>query len=229
MSTGIASPPRTGLDFHRRSCSPVPSLPSVDGPFDSLHPVPLSTIRVPSLSDILEERTPHTTESSHGLDGNASTLSDPNAQFENRFKRRCDILVPRFHNNPPFLVWLRYSWLDILTQLSCLLIAEMIYLFAAPLMPRYFPLYPGIWTSAWGLKYGQPLLDEYINTLQSAIISFVVPLGIMGAIGLWYVRDFWESNAAVGILSFLYNLRLLLPLSDPNIHSLRLTKCRSWA
>ncbi|KAF2621700.1 PAP2-domain-containing protein [Macroventuria anomochaeta] len=200
MSTAIASP-RTALDLHRRSYSPVPSPPPLDGIFDFAPPVPLSTIRVPSLSDILEERTPRTTGSSHSniksLEGNASTASDPEAQLIDRPKRRRDVLMPGFRNQPPFIIWLRYCWLGILTQLLCLLVAELIYLFATPLMPRYFPLYPGVWTSAWGMKYGQPYLGEYISTLVSAVVSFTVPLVVMGAIGLWYVRDFWESNAAI--------------------------------
>jgi hypothetical protein len=106
-------------------------------------------------------------------------------------------LVPQFDNSPPFKTWLKVSWLDIATQLTCLLIAELIYLFASPLMPRYFPLFDGVWTTSWGLQHGKPLLDEYITTLVSAIISFAVPFVIMGAVGLWCIRDFWESNAAV--------------------------------
>ena len=197
MSTAIATSPRPGLDLHRRSYSPVPSPLPVDGPFDLSPPVPLSTIAVPSLSDIPEERTPRTTGSSHGLDGTAFDLE---AQLKQKPFRRRDVFIPRFHNGPPFLVWLRRSWIDILTQLTCLFIAEMIYVFATPLMPRYFPLYPGIWTSSWGLKYGQPLMDEYINTFESAVISFVVPLGVMGILGLWWYRDFWETDAAVSTL-----------------------------
>ena len=200
MSTAIASPPRRGLDLHRRSYSPVPSPPPLGAPIDEINPpVHLTSIHIPSLSDIAEERTPRTTGSFHShiksLDGNASTPSDPEAQLKT--PRRRSALVPGFYNNPPFMVWLRHCWLDIATQLLCLLVAELIYLFATPLMPRYFPLYPGIWTSAWGLKYGKPYLGEYISTLTSAVISFTIPLVVMGAIGLWCVRDFWESNAAV--------------------------------
>lgn len=95
------------------------------------------------------------------------------------------------------MAWLRHSWLDISTQLLCLLVAEMIYLFATPLMPRYFPLYPGVWTSAWALQHGKPYLAEYVSTLVSAVVSFAIPFLVMGAIGLWWVRDFWESDAAV--------------------------------
>lgn len=108
-------------------------------------------------------------------------------------------LTPGFNNQPPFKTWLKASWLDIATQLLCLLVAELIYLLATPLMPRYFPLFDGVWTSPWGLQHGKPLLKEYITTLASAIISFGVPFLVMGAIGIWGVRDFWESNAAVRI------------------------------
>ncbi|KAF1927104.1 PAP2-domain-containing protein [Didymella exigua CBS 183.55] len=106
-------------------------------------------------------------------------------------------LKPGFNNRPPFKSWLKASWLDIATQLLCLLIAELIYLLATPLMPRYFPLSNNIWSTSWGLQHGKPYLAEYITTLVSAIISFAVPFLVMGAIGLWWVRDFWESNAAI--------------------------------
>lgn len=43
-------------------------------------------------------------------------------------------------------------------------------------------------------------MDEYINTFESAVISFVVPLGVMGILGLWWYRDFWETDAAVSTL-----------------------------
>lgn len=102
--------------------------------------------------------------------------------------------VPHFDNSPPLKTWLKASWLDIATQLSCLLIAEVLYLFATPLMPRYFPLFDGVWTTTWGLQHGRPLLAEYITTLVSAIISFAVPLVVMGAIGLWCIRDFWRAT-----------------------------------
>lgn len=168
--------------------------------FSIPRPVPLSTIRVPSLSDVPEERTPRTTDtSSHikSLDGNMSTPSDSEAQLESRWHSHLHALKPGFRNAPPFRTWLRHSWLDILTQLLCLLVAEMIYLFAKPLLPRYFPLYGGVYKSAWGVAHGKPLLPEYITTLASAVISFAVPWVVIGAVGLWRVRDFWESHAAV--------------------------------
>lgn len=127
------------------------------------------------------------------------SASDPEAQLSQPTERhpRLHAFKPGFRNSPPFMVWLRHSWLDILTQLLCLLVAELIYLFARPLLPRYFPLYRGVQMSVWGIAHGKPVLREYITTLASAVVSFAVPFVIMGAVGLWGVRDFWESNAAV--------------------------------
>ncbi|KAJ4410117.1 hypothetical protein N0V91_002126 [Didymella pomorum] len=124
------------------------------------------------------------------------TIPEETLPHTEKPRSRLRHLVPAFSNNPPFKTWLRVSWLDIATQLTCLLIAEVIYLFATPLMPRYFPYFDGVWTTEWGLAHGKPLLAEYITTLVSAIISFAVPFVVMGAIGLWCIRDFWETNAA---------------------------------
>lgn len=106
-------------------------------------------------------------------------------------------LIPGFNDRPPFMLWLRLCWLDVLTQLLCVLTAFLVYTFVPPIMPRYFPLYPGIEHSAWGIKYGSPYRSEYVTTAVSAAVSFAVPAVVMGAIGLWHVRSFWEGNAAV--------------------------------
>lgn len=200
MSTATISP-RSALDIHRQRhpCSPPSTPVPVDGPSEAAPTLPLTSIRIPSLGNIAEERSPRTTGSSliQTLDGKHSDVeSNPEKPA-----RRRSLLIPGFRNQPPFMVWLRHSWLDVLTQLLCLLVAEMIYLFARPLMPRYFPLFPGVWTSPWGLAHGKPYLGEYINTKISAAVSFVVPFAVMGAVGLWWVRDFWESNAAVCVSS----------------------------
>lgn len=126
-----------------------------------------------------------------GAQPDLETLEKPPSQRSN--------LIPGFHNPPPFLLWLRHSWLDILTQLLCLLVAEMIHLFGSPVMPRYFPLYPGVLTSSWGLAHGRPYLPEPIPTWISAMVSFAVPFVVMGAVGIWWDRVFWECDAAVSI------------------------------
>lgn len=105
--------------------------------------------------------------------------------------------LPGFHNPPPFLTFLRHNWYDIGTQLLCLLTSLLLYAFCKPILPRYFPLYPGIERSSWGMKHSQPYLSEYITTIASAIISFAVPAAIMGAIALWGTRGFGDGNAAV--------------------------------
>lgn len=145
------------------------------------------------------------------------TIPEETLPHTEKPRSRLRHLVPAFSNNPPFKTWLRVSWLDIATQLTCLLIAEVIYLFATPLMPRYFPYFDGVWTTEWGLAHGKPLLAEYITTLVSAIISFAVPFVVMGAIGLWCIRDFWETNAAV----------CPPPPSSPICQSCGLTDCQT--
>lgn len=193
---------RPGLDLHRRSYAPVPEPQTLPHFTASSPPVPLSTVHVPALSDISEERSRATSSTeSHipSLDGAAEDFSPnmPASKSAQQQRRRRDKLKPGFRNAPPFRVFVRRNWLDIVTQLACVLVAWTIYLSAKPLMPRYFPLYPGVGTSAWGLENGKPLLREYVSTPVSAAVSFVVPLLVMGAFGLWETRDFWESNAAV--------------------------------
>jgi hypothetical protein len=112
-------------------------------------------------------------------------------------RRRRDAWIPGFHDEKSFRGWLRHSWLDIATQILCVLVSGAIWLFARPVLPQVFPLYRGIETSAWGLKYGRPYRLELITTLASALVSFIFPFLIIGAVGAWGVRRFWESNAAV--------------------------------
>jgi diacylglycerol diphosphate phosphatase/phosphatidate phosphatase len=128
------------------------------------------------------------------------TESDIEANTPTSPYRRRPAFVPGFNDPPPFLVFLRYNWYDIGTQLLCLLIAFLLYKFCPPIMPRYFPLYSDIEKSAWGMKHSQPYLPEYITTNTSAIVSFVVPAMIMGGIALWGTRRFEDGNAAVSHL-----------------------------
>jgi hypothetical protein len=90
--------------------------------------------------------------------------------------------------------------MDISTQLLCLTTALLLYTFCPPILPRYFPFYPGVERSAWGIKYGQEVRGEYVNTWVMAVISYAVPAGVMGAVGVWVVRDFGDGNAAVSFL-----------------------------
>jgi diacylglycerol diphosphate phosphatase/phosphatidate phosphatase len=112
--------------------------------------------------------------------------------------RRRHPLAPGFnHPSPSFLVFLRDNWLDIATQLLCVLAAYLLYLFCPPLMPRYFMLYPGIEHSDWGMRHSAPYLKEYVDTTVSGVVSFVVPVAVMGAVALWGSRGFGDGNAAV--------------------------------
>ncbi|KAH7401283.1 phosphatidic acid phosphatase type 2/haloperoxidase [Pyrenochaeta sp. MPI-SDFR-AT-0127] len=112
-------------------------------------------------------------------------------------RRRRDVIVPGFRTRPPFRIWLRHHWLDIATQLLCLLTAFLIYSFAPLVLPQYFPLYPGIERTEWGRAYGKPYMAEYITTLVSAVVSFAAPAVIMGAVSLWGTREFEDGNAAL--------------------------------
>ena len=110
-------------------------------------------------------------------------------------------LKPGFTDKPPFREVVKRSWLDILTQLLCIAGAYLIYLFATPLLPRHLPLYTELYTSSWGLKHGKPFMPEYIDTNVSAVVSFVGPFLVIGALGLWKVRRFWDTHTAVSSTS----------------------------
>lgn len=143
----------------------------------------------------------------HFVDGTAPS-PDLEANTPSPTTQRPNPLFPGFHNPPPFLTFLRHNWPDIATQLLCLLTALLLYSFCPPILPRYFPLYPGVEKSAWGMKHSQPYLAEYVNTIVSAVVSFVVPAAVMGGIALWGTRSFKDGNAAVSL-----HLPFLLPSS----------------
>ena len=123
-------------------------------------------------------------------------------------------------DSPTFKHWLRRCWLDVLVQLLCAAAAFIIYLFGKPVMPRYFPLYPNIYTSPWGLRHGQPYLTEYISTVVSAAVSFFVPFLIMSAISGMHFDSFWDANAAVRI-HFLFNFLPSLPYTYIHVHDVK--------
>jgi diacylglycerol diphosphate phosphatase/phosphatidate phosphatase len=115
----------------------------------------------------------------------------------------------RMPDQPTFRTFARLCWLDILTQLLCTAIAFLLYKFVPPLAPKWFPVFPGMQTSAVGLRYGKPYLSEYVTTLVSAIVSFFGPLAIILLVGGLKVKSFWDVNSAVGPFSPL-RLRLLI-------------------
>lgn len=108
-------------------------------------------------------------------------------------------LQPGFTNAPPFRDFFRKNWYDIMTQLLCLAASLSIYHLVPPIMPRYFPYYPGIESTPWGLAHSKPIIKEYIETFLSAALSFLVPALVMGAIALWGTRRFEDGNAAVSL------------------------------
>ncbi|KAF2874028.1 phosphatidic acid phosphatase type 2/haloperoxidase [Massariosphaeria phaeospora] len=114
-------------------------------------------------------------------------------------KKRRFALAP--DQPPSFMYWLRRNWLDILTQLLCVGAAYAIYRAASP-RQKFFPYYPGIERSDWGLRHSQPYRSEYINTIVSAVLSFVVPLIIISLVGLLKDKSYWNTNNAVQGLGY---------------------------
>ena len=104
---------------------------------------------------------------------------------------------PGFRNAPPFRVFARENWLNILTQLLCLTASILLYTFCPPILPRYFPNFDGVEMSAAGFRYAQPVRPEIIGTYPMAVLSYAIPAIVMGGLGLWVTRDFWDTNAAV--------------------------------
>lgn len=51
-----------------------------------------------------------------------------------------------------------------------------------------------------GLKYGKPYLKEYVNTVVSAVVSFLGPLVVLVMVNLVMVKSFWDGNSAVSLL-----------------------------
>jgi hypothetical protein len=140
----------------------------------------------------------HTSQRPKTLDTDleAHALSPTTSEAPPPYRRR-DAWKPGFRNPPPFSVFFARNWTDILTQLLCLLCAFCIYTWVPPIMPRYFPLYAGVEQSDWGMRHSMPLQTEYINTWVSAVVSYFVPVVVMGAIGLWGTRNFADGNAGV--------------------------------
>jgi hypothetical protein len=116
-------------------------------------------------------------------------------------------LIPGFTNAPPFLVFFLLSWPHIATQLLCLGAASLLYAFCPPVMDRVFPVFPGFEASSFGLRHSFPIQEEFINTWVMALIAYAVPALVMGAFGLWGIRDFYDANSSVSSpfrLSFLH-------------------------
>lgn len=103
----------------------------------------------------------------------------------------------RMPDHPTFRTFIRLCWLDILTQLLCTVAAFLLYKFVSPLAPKYFPVFPGMETSAVGLRYRKPFMAEYVTTLVSAIVSFLVPLAVILLVSGLRVKSFWDMNSAV--------------------------------
>ncbi|EMD66177.1 hypothetical protein COCSADRAFT_353235 [Bipolaris sorokiniana ND90Pr] len=111
-------------------------------------------------------------------------------------------LRPGYYNTPSFRQICRDSWLNILTETLCVIISILLWRLCPPLIPHYFPYFEGVETHPIGLKYSQPLREEYINTIMMAAISFLVPSSIMLVMNLWVLRDYCNWDASFTRLSY---------------------------
>ncbi|PVH95854.1 acid phosphatase/Vanadium-dependent haloperoxidase, partial [Periconia macrospinosa] len=118
----------------------------------------------------------------------------PEAKPPSKFRQR---VFPGVCDKPTFKQFVKRNWLDIATQLMCTLAGFLIYRFGEPLMTRRFPVFPDMYRTPFGIRYGKPWRKEYIGTLASAGVSFGLPAVVMAALGLWMVRSFQDTHAAI--------------------------------
>ncbi|EMD94910.1 hypothetical protein COCC4DRAFT_43272 [Bipolaris maydis ATCC 48331] len=111
-------------------------------------------------------------------------------------------LRPGYYNTPSFRQICRDSWLNVLTETLCVIISIILWRFCPPLIPYNFPYFEGVETHPIGLKYSQPLREEYIDTIMMAAISFLVPSSIMLVMNLWVLRDYYNWDASFTGLSY---------------------------
>ncbi|EUC39163.1 hypothetical protein COCCADRAFT_81249 [Bipolaris zeicola 26-R-13] len=111
-------------------------------------------------------------------------------------------LRPGYYNAPSFRQICRDSWLNILTETLCVILALLLWRLCPPVIPHHFPYFEGIETHPIGLKYSQPLQEEYINTMMMSAISFLVPSSIMLVMNLWVLRDYYNWDASFTGLSY---------------------------
>ncbi|EUC49537.1 hypothetical protein COCMIDRAFT_84388 [Bipolaris oryzae ATCC 44560] len=111
-------------------------------------------------------------------------------------------LRPGYYNTPSFRQICRDSWLNIFTGTLCVILAILLWRLCPPIIPHYLPYFEGVETHPIGLKYSQPLREEYINTIMMAAISFLVPSSIMLVMNLRVLRDYYNWDASFTGLSY---------------------------
>lgn len=111
---------------------------------------------------------------------------------------------------PASIVYLvRYSAIDLFTQLVCLTTAWLLYTLCSPISQHDIPYYDGVWLSQWGLKHSKAFRNEYLSTPVCGMIAFLVPASIIAAVSFSDTRSFSDIHASVS-LSILSPLTTLL-------------------
>jgi hypothetical protein len=103
-----------------------------------------------------------------------------------------------FPDEPAFGQWFKVSKWDILILSLCSLLSLVLYKYVPPLGHRVFPVFYRDTNVVVHPEYAYPRKKEYINTLYSALISFLVPLVFILVIGYFFVGSFWDMDNAVG-------------------------------
>jgi hypothetical protein len=100
-----------------------------------------------------------------------------------------------FPDDPGFVTFLKREWPDLLTIAILLIIPLILINVAHPAPPLYFALeYGGHMVYP---QYAYPLMDEYITTTVSTIISFGVPFIVIGLLSQFLIGNFWDCARAV--------------------------------
>lgn len=112
---------------------------------------------------------------------------------------------------------IRKEWPDFLLLTIITILPLMLFLFAMPLVPKYFTLNDG------HLAY--PKRKEYINTFMSILIGIAVPIVIIVPISIFLIGSFWDMHGAVSssfssILTSLASSHLLATQAHASPNSL---------
>ncbi|KAF2259905.1 PAP2-domain-containing protein, partial [Lojkania enalia] len=96
---------------------------------------------------------------------------------------------------PPFRVFLRDNWVDLLTLLIADIGALVLWIWVPLFTSQLFPVRQNggvVWP-----EYAYPLRREYIPTWLSAVISFFVPFAVMGLASIFLIGSFYDANSAI--------------------------------
>jgi hypothetical protein len=94
-----------------------------------------------------------------------------------------------FEDSPPFKVYIRSEWKDLLITVSLLILSLMLYVYARPPPTHHFLLDQE--------KYSHPLLTEFITTEVAVAMSFGVSFLVMMLCGISLQSGYWDTHSAV--------------------------------